>query len=342
MAWVMVAGAVVSVAGAAISADSSRKAGNKQAAAGDAALAEQARQFDENLAWQKEIGMATMGGEQAMYDQQRQDQLDQKAQSRADFGTARDQVVGDYAPTVQYGQNAQNQLQYAMGLGGSGNGEAGALSRDFTAADFNKDPGYDFRMQEGQTGVNNKFAASGSLLSGAALKALTKYNQDYASNEYGAAYGRFKTNQGDQYNRLTGMVNTGQNALAQTSNASMSAASGMSGAGIASTNAMQQAGTAAQNGISQAYSTMGAAGTAARNDYTNAFTQNAYNQGNIAAQQQMAYGKAFNQGLEGLQKGWNSYQSGQNNNNVWANSGDYWTKNGTTYGNSGGYSSPEF
>jgi hypothetical protein len=341
MPWAVVG----AVAGAAISADASRSAANKQSDASTTALEEQARQFDKSLEWQKEIGLATMGGEQAMYDQQRQDQIDQRNQSRSDFSeardqangyysTARDQVVGDYAPTVQYGQNAQNQLQYAMGLGGTGNGEAGALSRDFTSADFVKDPGYDFRMQEGQNSVNNKFAASGNLLSGAALKALERFNQDYASSEYGAAYGRFKTNQGDQYNRLSGMVNTGQNALAQTSNARMNAASGMSnaamgagsgmsGAGISATNAMQQAGTSAQNGISQAYSTMGTNGSNTMNALGKAYADNAYNQGNIGAQQQMAYGKAFGNGLSGLTSAWNSYQSQPSTFNPQGNGGGY-------------------
>lgn len=56
---------------------------------------------------------------------------------------------------------------------------------------FQKDPGYDFRMQEGQNAIESSAAARGGQLSGATLKALAKYGQDYASNEYQNAYGRY-------------------------------------------------------------------------------------------------------------------------------------------------------
>ena len=48
-------------------------------------------------------------------------------------------------------------------------------------SDFTRDPGYQFRQQEGQRGVENSAAARGGILSGGALKAISRYNQDFAS-----------------------------------------------------------------------------------------------------------------------------------------------------------------
>lgn len=50
--------------------------------------------------------------------------------------------------------------------------------------DFTKSPGYDFRTSEGQKAIERSAAAKGGLLSGATGKALTRYGQDYATNDY--------------------------------------------------------------------------------------------------------------------------------------------------------------
>lgn len=50
--------------------------------------------------------------------------------------------------------------------------------------DFTKSPGYDFRIGEGNKAVERGAAARGGVLSGATQKALERYSQDYASNEY--------------------------------------------------------------------------------------------------------------------------------------------------------------
>ena len=53
----------------------------------------------------------------------------------------------------------------------------------FTAQDFNKfqDPGYAFRLAEGQKALERSAAARGGLISGGALKAAERYGQDYGS-----------------------------------------------------------------------------------------------------------------------------------------------------------------
>lgn len=56
--------------------------------------------------------------------------------------------------------------------------------------DFKKDPGYQFRLDEGLKAIRRGAAASGGRGSGATMKALQRYGQNYASGEYQNAYQR--------------------------------------------------------------------------------------------------------------------------------------------------------
>ena len=69
---------------------------------------------------------------------------------------------------------------------------------------FYASPGYQFRMDEGTRGINANRAASGMLQSGDTLKALTRFGQDYASNEYNT-----------QLNQLFSVAGLGQTATGQ-------------------------------------------------------------------------------------------------------------------------------
>jgi hypothetical protein len=95
------------------------------------------------------------------------------------------------------------------------------FQRDFQASDFQKDPGYDFRMQEGQKALERSAAARGGIGSGGSLKALSRYGQDYASNEYNNAYNRFNADRDRRFGRLSSIAGVGQGATNQ-----MGAASG--------------------------------------------------------------------------------------------------------------------
>jgi hypothetical protein len=50
---------------------------------------------------------------------------------------------------------------------------------------FKNYTGYTTRLNEANNAFNSAYAAKGTLQSGAALQALSKMNQDYASNEFG-------------------------------------------------------------------------------------------------------------------------------------------------------------
>lgn len=62
----------------------------------------------------------------------------------------------------------------------------------FKAPDVTQDPGYQFRLKQGQDALMNSAAAKGLLRNGGTAMSLMDYNQGAASQEYGAAYGRAK------------------------------------------------------------------------------------------------------------------------------------------------------
>lgn len=103
---------------------------------------------------------------------------------------------------------ANSKLSTLLGLA-SGEGE-GSLLKRFSETDFEADPGYQFRKDEGMKAVDNSGAARGMSLSGGTLKALQKYGQGFASNEYNNAYTRFNNDQNSQFNKLSSTAGGGQ------------------------------------------------------------------------------------------------------------------------------------
>ena len=92
----------------------------------------------------------------------------------------------------------------------------GNLMHDFTNEDFVKDPGYQFRLNEGAKAVQGSASAQGGLLSGAAMKAMQRYGQGYASNEFANAFNRDTANKQNRFNRLSGVIDTGARAAGIT------------------------------------------------------------------------------------------------------------------------------
>lgn len=88
----------------------------------------------------------------------------------------------------------------------SGIAPGGELVRGFTQADYQADPGYAFRLAEGQKTLDRQAAARGGLISGGALKAAQRYGQEMGSQEYSNAYNRFRDTQALRRNALAGVV----------------------------------------------------------------------------------------------------------------------------------------
>ena len=121
------------------------------------------------------------------------------------------QTRQDYAPYREAGYNALAELQRTAG------NVPGAFK--FGAGDYQADPGYAFRLSEGQKALDRQAAARGGLISGGALKAAQRYGQEMGSQEYGNAYNRALTSyntdvarENQLYNRQAGLAGIGQTA----------------------------------------------------------------------------------------------------------------------------------
>lgn len=133
----------------------------------------------------------------------------------------------------------------------------GALLKNFTMADYQKDPGYDFRLSEGQKALDRSAAAAGGLQSGAALKAASRFGQDYASNEYGKAYDRFNTDKTNQFNRLASLAGVGQMANNALSSAGQNYANQYSNLAMINASNQGNAALSAGNARASSYSGLG-------------------------------------------------------------------------------------
>lgn len=117
--------------------------------------------------------------------------------------------------------------------------------QDFGMAQFQADPGYQFRMAEGIKALERSASARGLLQSGGTLKGITQYGQNLASDEYSNAFGRYLTQRQARmgpYEYLTG--------VGQAAAAGQAANVGSTGAALAD--------IAMQRGNAQAAGTMGA------------------------------------------------------------------------------------
>jgi hypothetical protein len=140
----------------------------------------------------------------------------------------------------------------------------------FTAADYQKDPGYDFVQGQGEQAIQRAATAKGANYSGATLKELSRFNTGLASTDFNNAFNRasttygtnfntalntFSTNLGAKvtgYNTLADIARLGSNAASMTANAGTNVANqttaALTGAGNTAANAALVAGQATANG----------------------------------------------------------------------------------------------
>ena len=152
------------------------------------------------------------------------------------------QQRADLAPFTGAGMGAQNKLLTYLGLpGGTQGADYGKYAKDFGMTDFTTDPGYAFRLSEGQKALDRSAAARGGLISGGALKAAQRFGQDLGSQEYQSAFNRYQTNRANQLAPLASLMGSGQ-----ASAAGQAAAAGnygaAAGAGLTNSGAAQAAG----------------------------------------------------------------------------------------------------
>jgi hypothetical protein len=122
-----------------------------------------------------------------------------------------DKQVALQEPFRQGGLAGQNRIMELMGIGGDANAaDYGRYARDFSMDDYEADPGYAFRLSEGNKALERSAAARGMVLSGSMFKGLQRYGQDMASNEYQNAFNRYQTNRTNQLNPMQSLMGAGQ------------------------------------------------------------------------------------------------------------------------------------
>jgi hypothetical protein len=82
----------------------------------------------------------------------------------------------------------------------------------FGMQQFQQDPGYGFRLSEGQKALERSAAARGGLMGGATGKALTRFGQEMGSQEYQNAFNRYQTERQARLNPLQSLAGVGQTA----------------------------------------------------------------------------------------------------------------------------------
>ena len=136
--------------------------------------------------------------------------------------------------------------------------------RKFSAADMAADPVYNsglqFGLDQGTQGINRQAAANGSYLSGATLKALTRFGNDYGSTKANESYNRYNNDINSQYNKLAGLSGAGMQATNQignaTQNLSNNLASSQQGVGNARASGYIANGNTWQNALNSGVSTL--------------------------------------------------------------------------------------
>ena len=109
------------------------------------------------------------------------------------------QTRADQAPYMQAGYAALNQLA-----------PMAANYQAFGMDQYQQDPGYQFRLSEGQRALGRQAAARGGAVSGQSLKAMQDYAQNSASNEYNNAFNRYQIERTARLAPLQSLAGVGQ------------------------------------------------------------------------------------------------------------------------------------
>lgn len=122
-------------------------------------------------------------------------------------------------PWLDAGKTSLSKLMEGLSNGTFGPGSIKPFEAP-TADQARATPGYQFTREEGNRGVLAGASAGGRSLSGGTLKALDRYNTGLADSTYGdtfnralSAYQAQLAGQGQSYNQLAGVANTGQQAV---------------------------------------------------------------------------------------------------------------------------------
>ena len=178
----------------------------------------------------------------------------------------------------------------------------------FGMEQFQADPGYSFRMDEGMKALERSAAARGGLLSGSAMKGIQRFGQGLASDEYANAFNRYQTERNARLNPLQSLAGVGQTATQQIGQAGQAMTSGMGQTG-------QSMAANLGNLYTSGASNLGNIATSSANNLGNIYTSTAANNANAlmsgAAARASGYVGQANALTSALNTGLNFYQGQQ-------------------------------
>lgn len=126
-----------------------------------------------------------------------------------------DQTRQDNLPAMDARNASLDKMRQLLGIGGDPSSAGyGSLGGSINPGDVQNEPGYQFGMQQGQTALNNQLGARGMRNSGAALKAASRFGNDYATTKYDNAFNRAVANRSAQLNPLQSVAGLGQTGAA--------------------------------------------------------------------------------------------------------------------------------
>lgn len=250
MAWVAAAVVGGSVIGSVIQGNAAKDAANSQANAGRDAIANQTQMYNQTRADNepyRQAGVSALDrltGQRGDY-RKRLDLQNKLKEAQDGHDHLKSLITAGNGQNLdpRWGPGAEKYAQDAAGY----KSQLDALGADTPLTPEEQanqimgfDPGFAFRKAEGEKAINAAASARGNAVSGGALKELTRYGQNFASQEYGNAY-----------NRLAGIAGIGQQTNAQNANSGMNYANqyGQNITGIGNANAAGQIGQA--NAINQ-------------------------------------------------------------------------------------------
>lgn len=241
MSWVAAAAAGGAVVSGALQADAAGSAADAQSKAAGQSIGEQRRQFDltradnapflgtgtqANRRLAMLLGLpqsgpdendprfkALMAPELANIDKQHMDQFGMSAfDPRADAN-------GTNTWITQAKKRASDRYAELYGDPTASDPASGSLLRKFSQSDMEADPVYQsglkFGADQGRDAINARATSGGMYDSGATLKALTRFGNDYGSTKANESFNRYNTQNDSIFNKLSGVSGTGQVATGQ-------------------------------------------------------------------------------------------------------------------------------
>lgn len=127
----------------------------------------------------------------------------------------------------------------------------GQLTGGMSAGQFNQDPSYQWRKQQGLDNIQAQAAAGGGVLSGATLKALNEYNSNLASQEYGNAWQRDQSQKQNLWNVLNGARTQDYNLFSNENTRQYNQLSNLAGVGQTTANNLATLGASNASNIGE-------------------------------------------------------------------------------------------